>query len=105
MSTTITLESGFDRLDEIIAHLPEATVEESLQLMADGHGIHRALDTALQTYESRLEEIKAGQNLPDYVVEAIAAAPASSSEPSSEPATVEPTVDFPASSADDDIPF
>lgn len=101
MSTTITLESGFDRLDEIITALPEATVEESLQLMAEGHGIHRALDTALQTYESRLEEIKAGQNVPDYIVGAIAAAP-SSPEPG--PASAEPSLDFP-SPADDDIPF
>jgi exonuclease VII small subunit len=102
MSTTITLESGFDRLDEIITALPEATVEESLQLMAEGHGIHRALDTALQTYESRLEEIKAGQNLPDYIVGAIAATPPAAPPPA---AASESSFDFPSSPSDDDIPF
>jgi hypothetical protein len=45
MSTTITLEGGFTRLDEIIEELPDATVEASLDLIAEGHGIHRALDT------------------------------------------------------------
>jgi exodeoxyribonuclease VII small subunit len=69
----VTFEQGYDRLNEIVNRLDEnVTVDEMVALLREGKGLEKALRDYLDTKEGELEQIEAGENLPEYTIVAIA---------------------------------
>ena len=105
-ATQVTFEAGYDQLNEIVARLDEdVTVDEMVGLLRAGKGLEKALRDYLETKEGELQEIEAGENLPKYMIVAVA-------DGGDEPELTEfvpqtPTADAEdlAPPADDDIPF
>ena len=85
----ISFEAGLGRLEEIAARLDRAdvTVQDTIALLREGRGLERALRAYLEQAEAQLREIEAGRDLPEYVVDALRAAPAgeSGAEPGAGP--------------------
>lgn len=121
----VTFEDGYGELKRIVKRLDadDVSVHETCELFATGKGYEKHLRAYLETQQGKLDEIEAGENLPEFRIVA-------PSEPSSdvdrgetveEPDaddTVPDSGDFqppgsgdfqptppPANGSDDDIPF
>jgi exodeoxyribonuclease VII small subunit len=100
-STEITFEDGYEELKRIVARLDaeDVSVHEMCELFARGKGLEKALRGYLETQQGKLEEIEAGENLPEFSIVA-------PSTPS--PQAIEHSAPTPSASSgagDDDIPF
>ena len=107
-ATQVTFEAGYNRLNAIVAQLDEnVTVDEMVGLLREGKGLEKALRDYLEAKEGELEQIEAGENLPEYMIVAVAEGNDEAEPelpgfvPQAPPAGAE---DF-APLADDDIPF
>jgi len=70
----VTFEQGYNRLNEIVARLDEdVPIDEMVALLREGKGLEKALRDYLEAKEGELEQIEAGQNLPEYAIVAVAA--------------------------------
>jgi exodeoxyribonuclease VII small subunit len=112
----VTFERGYEDLKGIVARLDaeDVSVHEMCELFARGKGLEKALRGYLTTQQGKLDEIEAGENLPEF---AIVAPSAPASTPSTQRSTPQAVSgDFapaaPAAfaarqepTADDDIPF
>lgn len=108
----VTFEAGYDELKGIVARLDadDVSVHEMCELFARGKGLEKALRGYLTTQQGKLDEIEAGENLPEFAIVA-PSAPG--------PQATAPRVDVPdfagdftpapaprqTAPADDDIPF
>ncbi len=97
----VTFEDGYEELKRIVARLDaeDVTVHEMCELFARGKGLERALRGYLETQKGKLDEIEAGENLPEYTI----VAPSSTSTESS--TAPQPLAFDRAPAGDDDIPF
>jgi exodeoxyribonuclease VII small subunit len=114
----VTFEGGYEELKSIVARLDaeDVSVHEMCELFARGKGLEKALRGYLTTQQGKLDEIEAGDNLPEFAIVAPSAPPAT---PAPAPAAVDfadfgtaapartPTPVAPRQSltGDDDIPF
>ncbi|HXB64301.1 MAG TPA: exodeoxyribonuclease VII small subunit [Solirubrobacteraceae bacterium] len=105
LRSEVTFEDGYEELKRIVARLDaeDVTVHEMCELFARGKGLERALRGYLETQKGKLDEIEAGENLPEFTIIApsfplVAAPPADQSRPAQAPFDSPPGVD-------DDIPF
>ena len=78
MSTDITFESGYRRLQDIAERLgsDEVPVHEMCDLFAEGKGLEQALATYLNEQKERVEKIERGEGLRAFRVVAPGGAPA-----------------------------
>ena len=113
----VTFEDGYEELKGILGRLDadDVSVHETCELFATGKGYEKHLRAYLETQQGKLDEIEAGENLPEFRI----VAPSEPSgggradEPEEEPAAdaaVPGSGDFqqappPAGASDDDIPF
>jgi exodeoxyribonuclease VII small subunit len=102
----VTFEDGYEELKRIVARLDaeDVTVHEMCELFARGKGLERALRGYLDTQKGKLDEIEAGENLPNFTIIAPSPPPAAAS-PSGAPGEAVPLAPDPPPAADDDIPF
>lgn len=112
----VTFEDGYDELKSIVEHLDteDVSVHEMCQLFARGKGLEKALRSYLTTQQGKLDEIEAGEHLPEFAI----VAPSASAEHETDTGA-RSSVDLgdfasdfspaptarPAPPADDDIPF
>lgn len=106
--TEITFEDGYDELKRIVARLDaeDVSVHVMCELFARGKGLEKSLRGYLATQQGKLDEIEAGENLPEFSI----VAPAVPSDPAAPQLAVRdlpsaPTMRASRSSTDDDIPF
>ena len=106
--TEITFEDGYDELKRIVARLDaeDVSVHVMCELFARGKGLEKALRGYLATQQGKLDEIEAGENLPEFSI----VAPAVPSDDASPQLAVHhlspaPAMSASRSSAEDDIPF
>jgi exodeoxyribonuclease VII small subunit len=105
-STEVTYEAGYEELKTIVARLDadDVSVHEMCQLFARGKGLEKSLREYLTTQQGKLDQIEAGENLPEFVI----VAPSRPRSDIERDASID-TNDFvsaPAAGAsDDDIPF
>jgi exodeoxyribonuclease VII small subunit len=104
----ITYEAGYEELKSIVARLDaeDVSVHEMCELFARGKGLEKSLRAYLTTQQGKLDEIEAGENLPEF---AIVAPSAPGGEDESEVLGID-SGDFEsapvaAAASDDDIPF
>lgn len=100
-STEITFEDGYEEVKRIVTRLDaeDVSVHEMCELFARGKGLEKALRGYLETQQGKLEEIEAGENLPEFSI----VAPSTPSPPAIEHPAPAPS---PGSGVgDDDIPF
>jgi len=114
--TEVTFEDGYEELKSIVARLDaeDVSVHEMCELFARGKGLEKALRGYLETQQGKLDEIEAGDDLPEFAIVA-PSAPAAEEAAGSDAETPGLTPDFhrdfvPAASrqtaaGDDDIPF
>jgi exodeoxyribonuclease VII small subunit len=112
-ATAVTFEAGYDQLKGIVARLDaeDVPVHESCELFARGKGLEQALRTYLTEQKGKLDEIEAGEHLPEFRI----VAPDAPAAPQRTPVDTSDFGDFtpapaPAPAprqapADDDIPF
>jgi exodeoxyribonuclease VII small subunit len=95
--TAVTFEAGYEELKGIVARLDaeDVSVHEMCELFARGKGLEKALRGYLTTQQGKLEEIEAGEHLPEFAIVAPSA-------PARTPAGVR-SPDLQA--ADPEIPF
>jgi len=100
----VTFEEGYEELKRIVARLDaeDVTVHEMCELFARGKGLERALRDYLDTQKGKLDEIEAGENLPEFTIIAPSPPPA---KPPATPSEPEPHMSNPPPAGDDDIPF
>lgn len=112
----VTFEEGYEELKGIVARLDadDVSVHDMCELFARGKGLEKALRGYLTTQQGTLDEIEAGENLPEFVIVAPSTAAAQDGSaarvdvpdfagdftPASPPAAPRQ-----AAPADDDIPF
>ena len=118
--TEVTFEAGYDDLKSIVARLDaeDVCVHEMCELFARGKGLEKALRGYLSTQQGKLDEIEAGDHLPEFAIVA-PSAPADSATDGNDPRS-DGRVDVPdlgggdftaspaprqSAPADDDIPF
>lgn len=112
----VTFEDGYEELKSIVTRLDaeEVSVHEMCELFARGKGLEKALRGYLETQQGQLNEIEAGENLPEFAIVAPSAPAAGESVVSGDetsdfaPAFERDFVPAPARQAaagDDDIPF
>jgi exodeoxyribonuclease VII small subunit len=67
-ATEVTFEAGYDELKTIVARLDaeDVSVHEMCELFARGKGLEKALRGYLTTQQGKLDEIEAGENLPEF---------------------------------------
>ncbi len=104
LRSEVTFEDGYEELKRIVTRLDaeDVTVHEMCELFARGKGLERALRGYLETQKGKLDEIEAGENLPEFTIVPPSATPAVASATPSEPG---PLTFERASAGDDDIPF
>jgi exodeoxyribonuclease VII small subunit len=111
-ATEVTFEAGYEELKGIVTRLDadDVSVHDMCELFARGKGLEKALRGYLTTQQGKLDEIEAGENLPEFAI-----VPPSAPEPDG----AAPRVDVPdfagdfapapaprqTAPADDDIPF
>ena len=68
--TQVTFEEGYEELKGIVVRLDadDVSVHEMCELFARGKGLEKALRGYLTTQQGKLDEIEAGENLPEFVV-------------------------------------
>jgi exodeoxyribonuclease VII small subunit len=68
--TEITFEDGYDELKRIVERLDadDVTVHEMCSLFARGKGLEKALRSYLTDQQGKLDEIEAGEHLPDFAI-------------------------------------
>lgn len=112
----VTFERGYEDLKGIVARLDaeDVSVHEMCELFARGKGLEKALRGYLTTQQGKLDEIEAGENLPEFAIVAPSAPASQTASPSrvsqdlsgdfapAPPSSVAARQD---STADDDIPF
>lgn len=106
-ATAVTFEQGYEQLKGIVERLDadDVSVHESCELFARGKGLEQALRAYLTAQKGKLDEIEAGEHLPEFRIVAPEEPPGSSrsdshaDESAASPQTQPPPV------ADDDIPF
>jgi len=66
--TEVTFEVGYDELQSIVEHLDaeDVSVHEMCELFARGKGLEKALRGYLTTQQGKLDEIEAGEHLPEF---------------------------------------
>ena len=113
----VTFEDGYDDLKDIVARLDaeDVSVHEMCELFARGKGLEKALRTYLEAQKGKLDEIEAGENLPEFAIVAPSepdAEPDGASRVGFVPRVEEDDRDFQPTAvtrrsppADDDIPF
>lgn len=104
LRSEVTFEDGYEELKRIVTRLDaeDVTVHEMCELFARGKGLERALRGYLETQKGKLDEIEAGENLPEFTIIAPSTPPA---EPRTTPSEPEPLAFDRAPVGDDDIPF
>ena len=101
----VTFEDGYEELKRIGSGLDAedhpgiATISSS----ARGTGLERALRGYLETQKGKLDEIEAGENLPDFTIIA-PSSPAAVVSPDA-PSEAAPPAPEARPAGDDDIPF
>lgn len=104
--TQVTYEAGYEELKSIVARLDadDVSVHEMCELFGRGKGLEKSLRQYLTTQQGKLDEIEAGENLPEFVI----VAPAASGSEAERDVPID-SGDFEtvpaAAPADDDIPF
>lgn len=80
-ATDVTFEQGYEELKRLVVRLDadDVTVHEMCELFARGKGLEKALRSYLAEQQGKLDEIEAGENLPEFRVVAPSAGPAASS--------------------------
>jgi exodeoxyribonuclease VII small subunit len=106
--TEITFEDGYEELKRIVTRLDaeDVSVHEMCELFARGKGLEKALRGYLDTQQGKLEEIEAGENLPEFTI--IAPSTPLQPETSAPSAPVDSQPPPPRAGnaiGDDDIPF
>jgi exodeoxyribonuclease VII small subunit len=114
--TEVTFEVGYDELKSIVERLDaeDVSVHEMCELFARGKGLEKALRGYLTTQQGKLDEIEAGEHLPEFDV--VAPSEPSDADDAHADAPVVDLADFAgdfspapkprhAAPADDDIPF
>lgn len=111
----VTFEGGYEELKGIVARLDaeDVSVHEMCELFARGKGLEKALRGYLTTQQGTLDEIEAGDNLPEFAIVAPSAPVEASSTPTDipnfggdfAPAPRSPAPRRQSAPADDDIPF
>ena len=113
--TEVAFEAGYDELKGIVARLDaeDVSVHEMCELFARGKGLEKALRGYLTSQQGKLDEIEAGDHLPEFAI----VAPL---EPTETVTGFSPRTDIPdfgagdfaaspaprqSAPADDDIPF
>jgi exodeoxyribonuclease VII small subunit len=101
-TTAVTFENGYEQLKDIVNRLDaeDVSVHESCDLFAQGKGLEKALRTYLTEQKGKLDDIEAGQNLPEFRIVAPDAPAATTSQAFTPPPAAPRNVP-----ADDDIPF
>ncbi|MEA2276828.1 MAG: hypothetical protein QOC78_1788 [Solirubrobacteraceae bacterium] len=66
----VTFEGGYEELKGIVARLDaeDVSVHEMCELFARGKGLEKALRGYLTTQQGKLDEIEAGENLPEFAI-------------------------------------
>jgi exodeoxyribonuclease VII small subunit len=108
--TAVTFEDGYEQLKGIVARLDaeDVSVHESCELFAKGKGLEQALRTYLTEQKGKLDEIEAGEHLPEFRIvapTAAGAAPRPAADASDFGGEFTPPAPRAAAPADDDIPF
>ena len=112
--TAVTFEDGYEQLKGIVARLDaeDVSVHESCELFARGKGLEQSLRTYLTQQQGKLDEIEAGEHLPEFRIVAPSApdaAPTARVDVSDFNGDFAPAPPTPAprqtAPADDDIPF
>ena len=101
----VTFEDGYEELKRIVTRLDaeDVTVHEMCELFARGKGLERALRGYLERQKGKLDEIEAGENLPDFTI--IAPSPPGAVGPPDKASEAAPLAPEPPPAGDDDIPF
>ena len=96
----VTFEAGYEDLKGIVTRLDaeDVSVHDMCELFARGKGLEKALRGYLTTQQGKLDEIEAGENLPEFAIVA-PSAPAESARPAPAPPAAAVGI------GDDDIPF
>lgn len=106
--TEITFEAGYEELKRIVARLDaeDVSVHVMCELFARGKGLEKALRGYLATQQGKLDEIEAGENLPEFTIVA-PTVPSNEATPQLDVGDFSPMPAPPAAggSSDDDIPF
>jgi exodeoxyribonuclease VII small subunit len=112
-STEVTYEAGYEELKSIVTRLDaeDVSVHEMCELFARGKGLEKSLRSYLTDQQGKLDEIEAGENLPEFAIVAPSmpegrSAPAGDRKP--EPIEVDSSDFEPApvaAAVDRDIPF
>lgn len=94
-ATEVTFEAGYEELKSIVARLDadDVSVHEMCELFARGKGLEKALRGYLTTQQGKLDEIEAGENLPEFAIVA----------PAGEPELTAARLDAPAEPAGSDF--
>lgn len=113
-TTEVTYEAGYEELKSIIARLDaeDVSVHEMCELFARGKGLEKSLRGYLTDQQGKLDEIEAGENLPEFVIVA-PPTPEGTSTPGGERKPEPPAIDAgdfeiapaPTAGVEDDIPF
>lgn len=115
----VTFEGGYEELKSIVARLDaeNVSVHVMCELFARGKGLEKALRGYLTTQQGKLDEIEAGDDLPEFAIVAPGASQAVTPARASAPVDMSdfgapapartPTPAAPSQSltGDDDIPF
>jgi exodeoxyribonuclease VII small subunit len=112
----VTFEGGYEELKGIVARLDaeDVSVHEMCELFARGKGLEKALRGYLTTQQGKLDEIEAGENLPEFAIVAPSTPADAASAPAIDipdfggdfaPAPPAPAPPRRSAPADDDIPF
>lgn len=83
----VTFEAGYEELKTIVARLDaeDVSVHEMCELFARGKGLEKALRGYLTTQQGKLDEIEAGENLPEFRIVAPSDGGGGLSDPESQP--------------------
>jgi exodeoxyribonuclease VII small subunit len=106
--TEITFEDGYEELKRIVTRLDaeDVSVHEMCELFARGKGLEKALRGYLDTQQGKLEEIEAGENLPEFSIVAPATPPPAGTADRQLAGDAPQPAPPPGNAAgDDDIPF
>jgi exodeoxyribonuclease VII small subunit len=112
----VTFEGGYEELKGIVARLDaeDVSVHEMCELFARGKGLEKALRGYLTTRQGKLDEIEAGENLPEFAIVAPSAPEAQAAAPRIDvpdfgghfaPVPAAPAPPRQSAPGDDDIPF
>jgi exodeoxyribonuclease VII small subunit len=69
-ATEVTFETGYEELKGIVTRLDaeDVSVHEMCELFARGKGLEKALRGYLTAQQGKLDEIEAGENLPEFAI-------------------------------------